>query len=122
MDGETQSCHTTVTSLACGRGRGLSRGRGHDASEGAISRVIPPRYDSPLPGLRARPLPEGEVPLRQTVPNRKHETFFISPGLGRGPGLVPDDPGLALDVARSTVGMPVHDQALLEVLADDNVE
>jgi hypothetical protein len=39
----------------------LSRGRGHDANEGTISRVIPPRHDNPLPGLRARPLPKGEV-------------------------------------------------------------
>jgi hypothetical protein len=58
VDAESQSCHPIVTSPACGRGRGLSRGRGDDVNEGG---AVSPKLDTPLPGLRARPLPKGEV-------------------------------------------------------------
>ena len=33
VDAASQSCHTIVTSPACGRGRGLSRGRGPGVDE-----------------------------------------------------------------------------------------
>ena len=33
VDAASQSCHTIVTSPACGRGRGPSRGRGHGVDE-----------------------------------------------------------------------------------------
>jgi hypothetical protein len=58
---ESQSCYAIATSPACGRG--------HDVNEMATFRVVPARLSSPLPGLRARPLPQGEVTL-------------VSPGAG----------------------------------------
>ena len=67
VDAHDQRCQVIVTSLACGRGRGLSRGRGHGVSEDSIFRTIPPSLGNPLPGLTARPLPVGEVPLTQPL-------------------------------------------------------
>jgi hypothetical protein len=95
-------CPTTVTSPAGGSGRGLSRGRGHDVNEGAIPRIIAPRCGGPFPGLRARPLPKGEVPPEKQNRIEKTDTFIsprrapwghgcpttvTSPAGGRGRGL-----------------------------------
>ena len=57
MDAEGQSCQPIVTSPACGRGRGLSRGRGHDVSEGPMSGGVirgltpPARRQRCVPGV-----------------------------------------------------------------------
>ena len=74
-DAEGQSCQPIVTSPACGRGP--------DVSEAPMFRAIPPRLGNPLPGLTARPLPEGEVPL-EAEQQRKHETFPSVQDWGQG--------------------------------------
>ena len=75
-DAECRNCYTIVTSPACGRGRGLSRGRGRDVNKGRFSGQFlrGSATLSPLPGLRARPLPQGEV-TRKADPHRQRETF-----------------------------------------------
>jgi hypothetical protein len=51
--------HTSVTSPACGRGRGLSRGRGHEVNGGPIFRAIPARLGT-LSRAREPDLSPGE--------------------------------------------------------------
>ena len=78
VDAEGQSCHYIVTSPAGGRGRGLSRGRGH---AGVMFRVNPPTLGIPLPGLTDRPLPKGDVPPGNRI-EAETRHIFISAGLG----------------------------------------
>ena len=78
LDAESQSRHFIVTSPACGRGRGLSRGRGH---HGAILRVCRDARE-PSPGPDSPTSPEGRGAPLETEPDRKRETFSSAPGWG----------------------------------------
>jgi hypothetical protein len=49
-------------------------------NEGAFFRVISPILGNPLPGLRARPLPKGEVTPENRTEAEPRDIFINAPG------------------------------------------